>query len=570
MKHFRDISIKSKLNILLSLSAATALALASGAFIANDIHTMRTSILSQLAAVIDVVADNTVAAVTFNDSEVAAEVLTSLKQEPAVRFACVYDTQGRPFASYTRSELPDPPEPPPVGEDGHVFTDEGTLKIFKPIADSQDRVGTLYVEAGMEGLDAQIARYVGMAAAVLFTSLAMAILMSSRLSKVVSVPIVHLARTARQISNDHDYSVRVKKHANDEIGCLYDDFNLMLGQIEVGQQALCQARDELELRVEKRTRQLSEAVEELSRENAERRRAEESLKSLQKEHIAAAHRVGMAEVATSVLHNVGNVLNSINVSISLIRDQLKNSGVSDFRRVVEVIEQHKSGFAEFVAEDKRGRHLPDFLIELGQRMASEEQALRQEVAQLANNIGHIKDIITVQQSHARISGLVEEADLAALIEDAIRINYASAERHAITIRREFEELPPVPIEKQKILQILVNIISNAKYALIDKEDLEKIIAIRLSRSDDGWVRIEVSDNGIGISQENLTRIFSHGFTTRREGHGFGLHSAALAAEDMNGRLTALSDGPGRGATFVLEIPYRNAEEERCLAIQSNA
>lgn len=570
MKRFRDISIKTKLNILLSLSAGVALGLASIAFVVNDINTIRSSTVSQLSAVTDVVGANTVAAVTFHDRQVAAEVLSSLKHEPTVRFACVYDKEGKPFATYTRSDYTPPSDPPPMDNDGHGFAPDGSLQVFQPISDSQDRVGTLYVEAGMEHLHTQMIHYGWMAFAVLITSLGLAILMSSRLAKVVSVPISRLAETAKQISGDHDYSVRVEKQADDEIGCLYEEFNHMLGQIEIGQEALRQARDELEVRVQERTRQLTEAVDELRHENAERRRAEENLKSLQKEHITAAHRMGMAEVATSVLHNVGNVLNSVNVSISLIGDRLKQSGAADFCRVVEIVRQHRDDFRQFVTEDERGRHLPNFLIELGEQIAAEEETLQQEIAHLTNNLDHIKDIISVQQSHARISGLVEEVDMAALIEDAIRINLASAERHFIQIERDFEELPPISVEKQKVLQILVNVISNAKYALISKVGEHKTIRVRLARGDSDCIRIELTDNGVGISPENLTRIFSHGFTTRREGHGFGLHSAALAAEDMDGTLTARSDGVGCGATFVLEIPYGNAEEVPCLATHQNA
>ncbi|MGH7126960.1 MAG: CHASE sensor domain-containing protein [Planctomycetaceae bacterium] len=569
MKRFRDLSLKTKLTVLLVSASGLALLLACTAFVANNVVTVRSSTVSHLSAVADVVGANTTAAVTFHDREVAAEALASLRHEPIVRFACVYDREGRPFATYHRSDLTDVRTPPPVRRDGHRFTSRGTLEVFKSISDRQDRVGTLYVEAGMEHLHAQIGRSVLMALGVLVVSLLASLAVSARLQNVVWAPIARLAQAAKRISEEHDYSVRVRAEGNDEIGALYEEFNHMLAQIEAGQRQLRGAHDELEQRVEERTRQLSQAVDDLSRENAERRRAEEDLKTLQHEHLAAARRAGMAEVATSVLHNVGNVLNSINVSTSLIVDRMRKLGVRDFRRAAGIIEEHADEFGRFVIEDERGRHLPRFLIELSGRMAADERVLRDELELLMKNVDHIKDIIAVQQSHAGLNGLVEEVRLAELIEDAIRINSASTERHRIEIVREFEDLPPVAVEKQKIMQILVNLISNAKYALIESRRERKRIVLRLSRGDGDRVRIEVADNGIGILAQNLTRIFSHGFTTRRDGHGFGLHSAALAADDLRGTLTARSDGLGRGATFTIEIPSNVSEAEPCTPAMSH-
>jgi len=116
-------------------------------------------------------------------------------------------------------------------------------------------------------------------------------------------------------------------------------------------------------------------------------------------------------------------------------------------------------------------------------------------------------------------------------------------------------VPPISVEKHKVLQILINVLRNAKYACDDSERNEKKITVRISGRD-GRVSISVADNGIGIPPENLTRIFNHGFTTRKEGHGFGVHSGANAAREMGGSLSAVSEGTGHGATFTLELPVQ--------------
>jgi signal transduction histidine kinase len=142
------------------------------------------------------------------------------------------------------------------------------------------------------------------------------------------------------------------------------------------------------------------------------------------------------------------------------------------------------------------------------------------------------------------------------MEDAIRINSAGLQRHGTRLIREFEELPDVEIDKQKVLQILVNLISNAKYALSDSKKRERLVTIRIYKHSEDHLRIEVADNGVGIPQENLTKIFSHGFTTKEGGHGFGLHGSALAASQMGGSLRVHSDGVEQGATFTLELPFK--------------
>ncbi|HID24083.1 MAG TPA: GHKL domain-containing protein [Planctomycetaceae bacterium] len=309
-----------------------------------------------------------------------------------------------------------------------------------------------------------------------------------------------------------------------------------------------------------RTRQLMQANEELRREIGERERAERKLRGVQEELVETAHRAGMAEIATGVLHNVGNVLTSVNVSSNLAMEKIRKLGVQDMVKVAQLLEQHQDDLGRFITEDRRGRHLAPFLIDLSRYMVQQEEEIIAELKSLQKNIDHIKEIIAVQQSNARITGFVQEVNLSQVIDDAIQINAASMERHRIVIVREYEDLPLVLVEKQKLMQILINLLSNAKHALRDCENPDKKIVVRLKRLGTDRVQIEVQDNGMGIEERNLTRIFAHGFTTKKDGHGFGLHGAALHAKEMGGALVARSDGPGQGAVFTLEFPFRAVEK----------
>lgn len=162
----------------------------------------------------------------------------------------------------------------------------------------------------------------------------------------------------------------------------------------------------------------------------------------------------------------------------------------------------------------------------------------------------------MQQSYARVCGVWEKLPAVSLVEDAIRLNAGALDRHGVTLVREYHEAPSLTVDKHKVLQILVNLIRNAKYALDEGGSALKRMTLRIGRDGDAAVKIAVCDEGVGIPAENLTRIFAHGFTTRVEGHGFGLHSAALAAQELGGSLTAHSDGPGLGAVFTLALPLQ--------------
>jgi len=271
---------------------------------------------------------------------------------------------------------------------------------------------------------------------------------------------------------------------------------------------------------------------------------------------SASRQAGMAEVASSVLHNVGNVLNSVNVSANLLQARFKESKVSRLAQVADMLEEQRTRLGEFLTTDERGRQIPAYLKLLASQLSAEHEAAIQELASLVQSVEHIKNIVRMQQGYASQFSLVETVSVVDLVEDSIRLNAEAFTRHGIALEREFEPVPSITVDKHRVLQILVNLIRNAKHACDDSKRADKRVTVRIRPCTLG-VSIAVIDNGVGIRDEHKPRIFSHGFTTRAGGHGFGLHSAALAAQELKGTLTAASDGAGLGASFTLELPLNS-------------
>ncbi|UVM48464.1 sensor histidine kinase [Pseudomonas sp. B21-015] len=298
------------------------------------------------------------------------------------------------------------------------------------------------------------------------------------------------------------------------------------------------ANERLEQRVEERTRKLLEAEREL---------------------VDAARMAGMAEIATNVLHNVGNVLNSVNVSADLITRKLAASKTLGLGKAVNMMNEHAQDLGQFITLDEKGKLLPVYLNQLVNSIAAEQASIVDELSQLTKSIDHIKDIVATQQAYAGAARLVEPLNVIDLFEDALRMNSGALSRHHVTVTKDYQATPTIIGDKHRLLLILINLISNAKYAMSKVSDRQRHMTLGVKIIDNTTLRFSVEDQGEGIAAENLTRIFNHGFTTRKEGHGFGLHSCALAAVEMNGRLRVHSDGPGQGALFTLEIPLETAD-----------
>ena len=685
MRLLMNIPFKQKLNWIVMLTSSAALLLAYASFATYEFISYRRSMPVDLAVLATITGENAKSALDRNDVKFAEEtLLASLAVQPQIMAAYIYRQDGEIFAKYVRADLSAGLPIPKPRQMGHTFAND-YLELFQPIVSQDKTVGTLYLRSDLEQLYSRIRGCVGIGALVLLASVGVAWMLSAQVQRFISGPILNLAEITALVAEQKNYSVRVTKQSEDELGTLYDGFNNMLCEIERRDAALRQAQDDLEKRVVDRTADLTRANHSLQAEVAERQRAEtalrisqnkfetlvnsidglvweadpktfeftfvsqqaerllgypheqwlsqptfwqdhlhpddrqraleffrqavaesksshfeyrmiaaderavwirgsasvvvegnepvllrgvwlditeqklaeQQLENLHSQLLETSRQAGMAEVATGVLHNVGNVLNSVNVSSTLVCDGVRRSRLPTLARTAAVLREHAHDLDAFFARDERGRMLPELLTQLADHLTQEQTQALKELESLSKNIEHIKDIIAMQQSYAKVSGVVESLPLASLLEDALQFNIAAFTRHGVSVVRQYEQVPSVTVDKHKVLQILINLMHNANYAMEEAQQPDKLLLLGIARHGNDRVRITVTDNGIGISSENLTRIFSHGFTTKKNGHGFGLHIGALAAKDMGGSLTAQSDGPGQGATFTLELPLLN-------------
>ena len=270
----------------------------------------------------------------------------------------------------------------------------------------------------------------------------------------------------------------------------------------------------------------------------------------------ASRAAGMAEIATGVLHNVGNVLNSLGVSVSLVRSQLRGSRVGDVQRVASLLLEQGDEVMTFLVKDERGKLALNYLSQLSEHLAAENKSLQTEAAAIDNHVQHICTIVAAQQTHALRGGVTEVVDVAELLDSAIAIHFAASVD--ISIKREYDSVAPITIDRHKLIQIVANLLTNACDALKAYSGGARELTVRIHGRAARDLVIQVRDSGVGIEPAALRRLFEFGFTTKKHGHGFGLHTSAILAKELGGELVGHSDGPGRGAEFVLRLPYDTA------------
>ena len=319
------------------------------------------------------------------------------------------------------------------------------------------------------------------------------------------------------------------------------------------------AHEELETRVSERTVQLMATNSDLQIEIARREQAQQALAEMNVQIAVVSRKAGMAEVANSVLHNVGNVLNSVNVSVSLVTERLRDTPIGDLPKVVRLLIANAGDLGTYLTSDPKGRQVPGFLEMLARHWTAEHSELVDEVERLQGNVQHIKDIVTRQQSLSGISGVLEEVYLPSLIDDALAMHDNALRKSRVAVRREFDKMPLAICDRAKLTQILVNLIANAEESLAQTAATERHLTLHTKTNGKRNIEIHVIDDGRGIAPEIRERLFTYGFTTKKNGHGFGLHASALAAQEMGGTLRAHYDDADLGATFIVELPLSRAE-----------
>ncbi|MDJ0835380.1 MAG: ATP-binding protein [Acidobacteriota bacterium] len=310
--------------------------------------------------------------------------------------------------------------------------------------------------------------------------------------------------------------------------------------------------------LKKRTHETELQSDKLKAANMELARRAVELERTQQELVQKAHQAGMAEIAVSVLHNVGNILNSVITSSEFVRRKLNNSKLRSLVLANELLRQNRNRLGEFMEVDPKGLQLVNHLTKLEKNLTKEREAMHADICRVIDKTQLIRDVIMAQQDYASGGFQSEALCLQDAVEDALKIQEIDIQTRGILVEKHFQPaVPKIMLQRTKLIHILVNIFKNAAEAMID----EKKITIFVNR-DEHYAFIKISDTGHGIPKENLEAIFSHGFTTKTEGHGFGLHSCANAMVEMNGQMWAESKGPGTGATFILKFPLASVTEEK--------
>ena len=286
-----------------------------------------------------------------------------------------------------------------------------------------------------------------------------------------------------------------------------------------------------------------------------RKEAQTRLADVRRQLLDAAHKAGMADLATGVLHNIGNILNSVRLSAEMIAAQVRESRITGLHKANALLVEHGHDLGSFLTADDKGKKLPLYYLKIGEVLQDEFTRIGREAEVLNQKTAMMRDVISTQQSYARVGTVAEDVDIAKLVEDALAIQSVSLEKWGIIVQKQFALTPHCRIQRSKLIHVITNLIKNAKEAM-EQNDLQnkpKNLIIETGSLETGMVWITVTDNGVGIDAEYLEQIFTHGFTTKANGHGFGLHSSAIAMIEMGGKLTASSEGVNRGATFTLTV-----------------
>ncbi|CAM2010166.1 ATP-binding protein [Acanthopleuribacter pedis] len=305
--------------------------------------------------------------------------------------------------------------------------------------------------------------------------------------------------------------------------------------------ALLEAHRDLESKVAQRTRGLVAAQEEL---------------------LEAAHLAGMSEMATDVLHNVGNRMNSITTAVHLIGEIVQNNkGLELLKKVNALMAEHQHDLPAFFAEDPRAANLIEALDKIAAKLAQRDQALLDDGTQVLNHVNETRAILKEQSKYAELRGHSRPSDANVLISEALQIGLVSFEaRNIQVITNQEADLPLVELNKARFMRVLLCLLRNAEEAVTtDEQKGPGRITVSSARVG-GEVKITVEDNGIGIEAGNLVRIFAYGVSTKAGRSGFGLHYCANVVNEMAGKIDVKSEGIGKGTLVTLRFPVISEAE----------
>lgn len=390
---------------------------------------------------------------------------------------------------------------------------------------------------------------------------------SNTISRSVTSRVDRLLQAMKRVEQGQ-LSQELRATGNDEIDILTRQFNSMVQQLAQHDVTIRDLNMNLERKVEDRTLSLRLLHAELDERNTELESAFQDLQEMQAQLVDVAHRAGMTEIATGVLHNVGNVLNSVNVSITLLEEKVQRSKIPNVGKVADLMEENIACFTTD-AKNPTVQKLPQYMTLLSESLATEQKEMSGEIRNLVEKVQHIKNIINAQQNYTRRVSFKENVDLKHMTEDLLSMHLPLIDKHDVKVVCDFQPLPRVSIEKSKLLQVLDNLIKNGIEAMASRDAEQHVLTIRGRQKDDQGI-ISVTDSGQGIVAETLENVFRFGFTTKSNGNGFGLHSAAIAMSEIGGSISVASDGQDQGATFTVTVPLQVDPDPGAVAIQSPA
>lgn len=383
-----------------------------------------------------------------------------------------------------------------------------------------------------------------------------------RVAKKIIQPLDILTEATKKIA-DGDYNSEVDIRTNNEIGILSHSFDIMrvktkdtLNQLLEKQKQLNEKNQAL-IKTQGELKDLNQTLEQKVLERtAELREAQAKL-------VESARAAGVAEVAINVLHNIGNVLNSVNVINQTNFEIIKTSKTSAVLKTAELMMDNIGQIGDYLSEDPRGRRIPELFVKLGNVLKDENHALEENTSRMLNSISMMTNIISTQQKYAKTDLLQEDIQLSLILDETINTQANLIEDNHVQLKRHYRDVPDIYAEKAKVYQILNNLLMNAIQALKPNKEDNRVIELDIFPEESNIV-FEIRDNGVGIEKEQLTKIFHHGFTTKKSGHGFGLHSCANLMAEMHGEIYADSQGPKNGACFKVVFPsaeYANVEHD---------